>query len=130
MAKPRLDLQEKDYIKSTHFLYEILNILKNVEEVKWFLKDILSSSELRMLKKRWHIASLLIQGLDIRTIAHRTQSSTQTVMRIKQTLEEGKGGLKIAVQRTFEIESKQKKEYIKNKIPKQSSKFVKGWTKK
>ena len=78
MSKPKTEIDQKEYFKEIHFLYEIINNLKNVEEIKPFLKDILTSSELRMLKRRWHIASLLFEGNDVRTVAMKSKTSTQT----------------------------------------------------
>lgn len=108
-----------------YFFYEILNSLKTVDEVKNFLKDILTLSELRMIKRRWHIAGLLFEGLDIRTVAYKSKTSTQTVSKIKRVLEEGHGGLVYALMLE---KAKQKTEYVKlKKIKRGSSKYVKSW---
>ena len=123
MSKPKTEIDQKEYFKEIHFLYEIINNLKNVEEIKPFLKDILTSSELRMLKRRWHIANLISQGFDIRTIANLSQTSTQTVSKIKQIMEDGNGGYDIAIDRVNEI---MKKETQKKKR-RGGSKFVKTW---
>lgn len=127
MGKPRTEVKEKSYYKDIHFLYEILGSLKDVEEIKKFIKDILTRSELRMLKRRWHIASLLSKGFDIRTVASKSKTSTQTVSKIKRILEEGQGGLLRALQRAEEEEIKQKKIYKRSLQPINGSKFVKGW---
>lgn len=123
MSKPQNEPGDKEYFKDIHFLYEIFNELKSVEEIKAFLKDILSSSELRMIKKRWHIASLLRTGLDIRTVAQETQSSTQTVGKIKRILEEGYGGLKYAIGKMNNNIKKDNKKGRKS----QGSMHVKSW---
>lgn len=47
MVKPKEEVEDKNYFKEIHFLYEVLNSLKTVEEVRLFMKDILTSSELR-----------------------------------------------------------------------------------
>lgn len=127
MGKPREEVKEKDYYKDIHFFYEITNSFKEIDELKRFLKDILTSSELRMIKRRWHIANLIMEGLDIRTVALRSKSSTQTVSKIKRILDEGYGGLKLALER-MEVKIKRDREkYLKSKIPARGSKFVKGW---
>lgn len=128
MSKPVKEVKDKSYYKDIHFLYEILNTLKNVDEVKLFVKDILTKSELRMLKRRWHIANLLAQGLDMRSIAQKSESSTQTVANIKRILEEGKGGLKLALERALEKEEKERKQYFRANR-KGGSKLVKNWFK-
>lgn len=127
MSKPKSEVDQKEYFKEIHFLYEIINNLKNVEEIKPFLKDILTSSELRMLKRRWHIASLLFEGNDVRAVAMKSKTSTQTVSRIKKILEEGHGGLKIALEKSFGKQKKDREIYLKSIKPKGGSKFVKGW---
>lgn len=127
MSKPKSEVDQKEYFKEIHFLYEIINNLKNVEEIKPFLKDILTSSELRMLKRRWHIASLLFEGNDVRAVAMKSKTSTQTVSKIKKILEEGHGGLKIALEKSFGKQKKDREKYLKSIKPKGGSKFVKGW---
>lgn len=129
MSKPKEEIKTKEYFKEIHFLYEIINSLKGTEEIKKFLKDILTKSELRMLKRRWHIASLLIKGLDLRSIAIRSKTSTQTVSRIKKIIEEGEGGIALALKRMEEKIEKERKEFLKNTVPIKGSKFVKGWFK-
>jgi TrpR-related protein YerC/YecD len=127
MSKPKVEINEKVYFKEVHFLYEIISSLSRVEELKPFLKDILTSSELRMLKRRWFVAGLLLEGNDIRTTANKSKTSTQTVSKIKKILEEGNGGLKLAVEKSLIKQSNEKKEYLKSIKPKGGSKFVKGW---
>jgi TrpR-related protein YerC/YecD len=127
MSKPQEEVKEKEYFKDIHFLYEILGSLRNVEEVKLFIKDIHTRSELRMFKRRWHIANLLLEGHDIRTVADKAKTSTQTVSRIKKVLEEGYGGLKLAIERVNAKAKKDEQAFLKSKSTKGGSKFVKGW---
>jgi TrpR-related protein YerC/YecD len=129
MSKPKIEINEKEYFKEVHFLYEIINDLKKVEELKPFLKDILTSSELRMLKRRWHVAGLLLEGKDIRTVAMNSKTSTQTVSKIKKILDEGNGGLKYAIEQSRKKQKKDREEYIKRNRTKGGSTFVKGWLK-
>ena len=99
MGKVKYNLQDKSFIKDIHFLYEILNEMKNLDEVKIFLKDLLTPSELKMFKRRWAIACLLDEGYDVRRIANRLKCGTETVLKVKRTLERGYGGLKLAIAR-------------------------------
>ncbi|HUD44890.1 MAG TPA: Trp family transcriptional regulator [Patescibacteria group bacterium] len=126
MSKPQAEVKDKEYYKDIHFLYEIINSLNDVEELKLFLKDILTKSELRMLKRRCHIVNLLEQGLDIRAVAETSNTSTQTVFRIKQILEEENGGLRLAINK---VNDTLRREKIKGTFNKKrgGSKFVKGW---
>lgn len=45
------------------------------------LKELLTLSEIRMLKNRWHIIKLLDEGLSIRRIAAEVGVGTDTVVR-------------------------------------------------
>lgn len=129
MSKPQSEINHKEYFKEIHFLYEIINNLKNVDEIKPFLKDILTSSELRMLKRRWHVANLLFEGFDIRTVATKSKTSTQTVSKIKRILEEGYGGLRLAIEKSKLKEKIEREKYLKSKRLASSPKLVRNWFK-
>ncbi len=126
MSKPKKEVGHDRYYKETHFLYEIFSLLKDVEEQKKFLKDILTTSELRMLKRRWYVANLIADGYDLRTVANLSETSTQTVSKIKTIMEEGKGGLLLAIKYAREKQIKDRKDFLRRKS-KGSSKFVKSW---
>lgn len=126
MSKTRHELKEKEYYKNTHFLYEILSELRNVDETKAFLKEMLSPSELRMLKRRWHIANLLEDGLDIREAAIASKAGTNTVMKLKRITEKGEG-IRLAIKRMQEKTRKEKQEFRKKNSFSGGSKFVKSW---
>jgi len=101
MAKPKDEPKERGYFNNITFLFEILNKLRTVGEVKLFLSDLLTDSELRMIKKRWHIGCLLYEGIGVRKIALRTKSSTQTVLRVKKSISRGSGGFRLALLRKY-----------------------------
>lgn len=128
MSKPKSEVKEETYFRDIHFLYEIFNSLKSTQEIKLFLRDILTRSELRMIKRRWHIANLLLDpfGYDIRWVSRKSKTSTQTVSKVKSILENGEGGLKLAVGR---VKKHIEGERIRYMVSKRSggSKFVKGW---
>jgi TrpR-related protein YerC/YecD len=126
MSKPKSEVTHDKYFKDAHFLYEIFSILKDSNEQKKFIKDILTTTELRMLKRRWHIANLIAEGYDLRTVANLSGTSTQTVNTVKNKLEEGAGGLKVAIQRVHNLAKKEKKNFLKSK-KRGGSKFVKSW---
>ncbi len=124
MGKPRSEVSDKLYFRDVRFFYEAFASLKNVEEAKIFIKDIVTKSELRMLKRRWHIAGLLLEGHDIRSVASKTKTSTQTVSRVKRILEEGHGGLLTALERIKKAENRER-----TRIG-HGSKYVKDWFRK
>lgn len=126
MVKVKEEIKEKAYYKDIYFLYESFSALKTIDELKNFIKDILTKSELRMLKRRWHIANLLMDGLDIRSVAQKSRSGTQTVIKIKQILEDGRGGLVLALERARVAMEKETRQRKSQKI-RGGSKFVKNW---
>lgn len=108
MAKPKQEQNDFSYQEDINYFYQAINQLKDLAKIKLFLKDILTDSENRMLRRRWHIACLLNQGLDIRSVAKRAKVSTQTVVKIKRILKHGCGGLQMAVVQAIK-QRKQKK---------------------
>ena len=110
MSKPKKEVEDEKYYKDIHFLYEVITRLRKKEEVKNFLWDILTPSELRMIKRRWHIAcELEDKSSSVRRIARRTETSTGTVLTIARRLDEGKGGLRKALEDTYRERNKIKK---------------------
>lgn len=51
------------------------------------IKEILTSSEIRMLKNRWQIIQYLEDDLSIRRIAEKVKVGTDTVVRVARMLE-------------------------------------------
>ena len=51
------------------------------------LKEILTPSEIRMLKNRWQIIQCLEEGLSIRAVAGKVKVGTDTVTRVARMLE-------------------------------------------
>ncbi|MDO8429041.1 MAG: Trp family transcriptional regulator [Candidatus Daviesbacteria bacterium] len=48
------------------------------------IRDLLTPSEMRMLKNRWRILQLLQSGLTIRSIASQVKVGTDTVVRVSK----------------------------------------------
>ena len=60
---------------------------KNINIPQEVLKELLTPSEIRMLKNRWQIVKLLQDGLSIRSIAERVKVGTDTVVRVSKMIE-------------------------------------------
>lgn len=86
--------------------WAIITLLENKEQVKSFLKDLLTHTEMKMLAKRIQIAKMLLEGYDYRSIKNYVRVTDQTIARISNLLEEGTGGLKTAVVFIQELEKK------------------------
>lgn len=57
---------------------------KNIDIPDSVLRDLLTPSEIRMLKNRWQIMNLLKEGLTIRAISERVEVGTDTVVRVSK----------------------------------------------
>lgn len=60
---------------------------KNIQIPDDLLKNLLTPSEIRMLKNRWQIINLLEEGLSIRKIASQVKVGTDTVVRTIRMVE-------------------------------------------
>lgn len=66
---------------------------KNIAIPDNILRELLTASEIRMLKNRWQILNFLGEGLSIRKIAEKVEVGTDTVVRVARMSE--KANLKI-----------------------------------
>ena len=80
-------------------------ITKNIEVPIEILKELLTSSELRMLKNRWQITQALEDGLSIRQIAKQVRVGTDTVVRVARMVEKGNLQAKLAKHSTPKIKT-------------------------
>lgn len=71
---------------------------KNISIPDQVLKDLLTPSEVRMLKNRFSIIKLLEEGLPIREIAERVKVGTDTVVRVSKMKEANNLSAKSSVQ--------------------------------
>lgn len=60
---------------------------KNIQIPTDILKDLLTSSEWRMLRNRFQIMNLLDAGLSVRKIAKQVKVGTDTVVRVARMIE-------------------------------------------
>lgn len=70
------------------------------DELKRFLRDLCTLSELEALTHRWQTARLVDQGVPYHEVAQRVPTSTATVTRVAQWLRHGAGGYRLALERT------------------------------
>src|ERR671937_2850329 len=73
--------------------------LESRDEVRRFLRDLCTLTELEAMAHRWQIAQLLDRGLPYHEVARRTGASTTTVTRVAQWLRRGEGGYRLALDR-------------------------------
>lgn len=60
---------------------------KNIQIPRDIIKELLTPSEIRMLKNRWHIINLFKEKLPIREIAAQAKVGTDTVVRTIRLME-------------------------------------------
>ncbi len=92
--------EESAHSKDAHALYAALLTMKNTDEMRRFLRDVLTIQEIEEMTERWKVARLLDEGLSYRTIAEQTGMSTTTVGRIARWMHNGEGGYQLALDRT------------------------------
>ena len=98
MVKPKKEIDSEGYTQAVDFLFQIFQRLGSDPSTwKNFLQDLLTPSEMRMIKRRWHIATLLHEQKSVRQVASEARVGTDTVMRVWQKIKRGTGGLKKAL---------------------------------
>ena len=69
-------------------------LLKNADEAKRFLRDLLTESELVEFGNRWKAARMLSENKPYTEIIEQTGLSSTTIARVSKWLNKGKGGYK------------------------------------
>jgi TrpR-related protein YerC/YecD len=83
-------------------LADAVMTLRTSDEAKRFLRDLCTLTELEALVHRWRTVELLDQQLPYVEIARRVPTSTATVTRVAQWLNNGTGGYRLALDRLTE----------------------------
>jgi TrpR-related protein YerC/YecD len=85
--------------KKINELMTAVLLLKNVNEVKRFLRDLLTESELIEFGNRWKAARMLSENRPYTEIIKQTGLSSTTVARVSKWLNKGMGGYKKVIGR-------------------------------
>ncbi|MCB0328935.1 MAG: DNA-binding transcriptional regulator [Bdellovibrionales bacterium] len=80
-------------------LVKALLSLKNDEEARLFLRDLLTEKELREFSMRWKVAQMLDDGVPYTQIESETGLSSTTIARISKWLTTGSGGYQMMLDR-------------------------------
>lgn len=73
--------------------------LKNEEECKKFLRDLLTEAELKEFINRWKVAQMLDKQVPYEEISKATGMSSTTIARISKWLTTGMGGYQLVLSR-------------------------------
>lgn len=96
VAEPERTIEPLDGLDD---LVDALLTMGTREDLKRFLRDLCTLSELEALSHRWQTARLVDQGVPYHEIAQRVPTSTATVTRVAQWVRHGAGGYRLALER-------------------------------
>lgn len=74
--------------------------MRNSVEMKAFLRDLLTESELVEFAKRYRAARSIAKSIHYDVIEEETGLSSRTIARVKQWYKHGKGGYQLAIRRS------------------------------
>ena len=90
-------------------LREAILSLKNHDEYRRFLRDLLTEAEIKEFANRWKVAQLLDQKVSYEEIEKETGMSSTTIARVNKWLVNGKGGYKLMLKRLKKVKLKNSK---------------------
>lgn len=85
--------------KAMKQLYQAFLALKTPNEVKRFLRDVCTISELESMAERLVVAQQVENNTPYREISKLTGASTATITRVAHWLHHGKGGYRLVLDR-------------------------------
>ena len=97
--KQHSEQQLKELRAAADSLYKAFLTMDKPGEVRQFLLDLCTPSELEAIVDRWWTASLLKEGRSYRDISEITGVSVTTIGRVARYLNMGEGGYRLALRR-------------------------------
>ncbi len=97
--KQHSERQKKSLKAEAESLYGAFLTLEKPAEVRQFLLDLCTPSELEAIVDRWWTASLLKDGRSYREISEITGVSVTTIGRVARYMNMGEGGYRLALRR-------------------------------
>jgi len=86
-------------VNNFNLLAQALLKLRTIEEIKLFLKDLLSNAEQNSIASRINIALMLDQGQPYTQIERETGASSATIAKVSENLKYGNDGYKLIIER-------------------------------
>lgn len=80
-------------------LFTAVVSLKDTNEAKKFLRDLLTEAELKEFANRWRVARMLQRKIAYKEIEKRTGMSSTTIARIQKWLTAGMDGYRLMLKR-------------------------------
>ena len=97
--KQHSEQQKKALKAAAESLYNAFLTLEEPGEVRQFLLDLCTPSELEAIVDRWWTASLLRENRSYREISEITGVSVTTIGRVARFMSMGEGGYRLALRR-------------------------------
>lgn len=97
--KQHSEKQKRALRAAANSLYQAFLTMHKPGEVRQFLLDLCTPSELEAIVDRWWTASLLREGRSYREISEITGVSVTTIGRVARFLNMGEGGYRLALRR-------------------------------
>lgn len=101
-VKPR-KIQNKDRMRYLDTLYTAMSGLKSREEIKNFLRDLLTESERIMIGRRIIIAQMLLEEKSYEEIIRELKVGKDTIMRVHRWLEDETEGYEKAIKQLEKV---------------------------
>lgn len=105
--------------------YSMMALLKSRDQVKRFLKDLLTLSEVVMISRRIQIAKLLLEGHTHEQIRNKLKVGLTNISQVEKWLNNGFGGYKEVI-REYKKKYREKDEFEKYGYPPFSSEWVRN----
>lgn len=96
-----------------HNFWNLITLLEDKDQVKNFLKELLTPTEMKMLAKRIQIAKMLLEGYDYRSIRNYVKVTDTTIAKINNILASAGDGLRTAISELQKIEDEINKERMR-----------------
>jgi len=107
-------LPKQNRIQMIGEFYDIIDSLKNREEVRLFIKSLLTADEIATFMRRIEIAVLLAGDYNYRQINRMLKTGCDKISRVQKSLNQDDSGYKIIVKRLIENRKKRLKRIKKS----------------
>lgn len=90
---------EQERIKMIAEFYDIINCLKNRDEIRLFFRDLLSPDEIASLVRRIQVAILLLAGFTYEEISKTIGAGKDKISNVQRSLEKHGQGYRLAIKK-------------------------------
>ncbi|HVF69572.1 MAG TPA: Trp family transcriptional regulator [Xanthomonadales bacterium] len=102
ISRLKVDPQQLGFFMNN--FWSLITLLEDKDQVKSFLKDLLTHTEMKMFAKRIQIAKMLLEGYSYQDIRGYVKVTDSTISKISNLLSVDGAGLKTAIKYLHRIE--------------------------